>query len=198
MENQKFYGVTMVFCLMLVLTNTTQATNPTAGVYKTVNEFNSNSPSLPFTDSFYTQLVRYGFWGLTSKDRLAFQKMAIDKNRAKALNKVFAFSDGQQVYIKLNGFKMRKVSKFAKAEPVGRFLCYTDLGVYVVRQMPLLWWTYPQAKFVDYKTGKLKNLSSFAVRRTIKDNQPLLDKFKHDKKRANSLKFYLAEYSKGI
>jgi hypothetical protein len=191
-----FPFITIVLCCFLCLIGRSQSSATFApGIYKTYFDVKVGKPSQPLTDSIYFKTVRYGFWGISSKKRVTFQHLNIDRKQARQMEKVFAISDGEHLYLKTNGCKMHKQSNFSEAQFVDQFLVFADLNVYVVRQLPFLWWTYPTERFVDLTTGKLRELNRFTVRRLIKKNETLLTQFKKDKKKDVRLKEYLSAYS---
>ena len=185
-----------IFIALLCLNSFSQDLNIPQGIYKTFSEFKQHSPSRQLTDSLITKDVRYGFWGLTSKKRVQFYILNLGRKEARSIGKAFAVVDGQNIYVKINSMKINSKSRFVKTEMVGQYLLYTDLNFYMDNKLPFLWYTYPVEKFVDYKSGKLKTLSKFEVRRQIKDNEELLRKFKQDKQKDKKLREFLYAYSK--
>lgn len=195
-ENRNLKNITIFFAVLISCNVFAQTNkNATRGIYKNLTELEGNTPSLSMTDTFLTKKMKYGFWGLTSKDYLHFQTLPVNAKQAKEVGKIFAFSDGKDVFIKLNNLRLFRRSWFAKTSETGKFYTYTALGVHVDSRLPFLWWTFPQEKFINYKNGKRTNLWGVAVRKLIKDNTSLFTEFKKDKKRGSKLKEYLLAYS---
>lgn len=184
-----------IFIALLSLNSFSQDQNIPQGIYKTFTEFKEHSPSLQLTDSLITKNVRYGFWGMTSKERIQFQNLNIDRKEANSIKKAFAVVEGQNIYVKTNKMRIHPKSKFAKAELAGKYILFTRMKLYMDRRLPFLWWTSPIDMFIDYKSGDIMPLSRFEVKRQIKDNAELLKKFKQDKQKNQKLKEYLFAYS---
>lgn len=164
-------------------------------VYTNIASLNARQADKQMTLPIAEKKVRFGFWGLTSKNRMTFYHTALSRQLACEAGKVLGYSLNDSVYIKTGSNTMHRRNRFALATKVGRFYIYTDKGVYVDARLPLVAFTYPETMFVDFKTGKKQPLISMIVRKVIKDNAALLTRFRTDKKRGKHLTDYLLAYS---
>ena len=166
------------------------------GIYKTASQYNAKSPSgdLQFTiDSVHRHI---GLWAL-GKNYVTFSRLQVSSRQAHGLGHVFSFSDGQHDYVKVNRLRVFRVSRFAKAEPIGKYLYYHDVAYYLDRRLPFLWAAYPTDRLIDKETGKHMNLSIHLLKKLMVDKPELLQSFKNDKHKTNKLKEYLKAYYGG-
>jgi hypothetical protein len=192
MKNTSFVPLCILiifWSLCLSIPHLALATNP--GIYKTVTELKAGTPSMPLCYNVYEMKIRCGVWGL-GKQSVAFSKLCINQRQAHELNKIVAFSDSLNTYVKVNKIRVHKLSRFAKAEAIGNYLYYWDV-VYHTNNHGL-WWIDPVQKLFNKDTGKRIVLNRCNLRKIIADKPALLDSFKHEKHKGTRLKDYLMEY----
>lgn len=170
------------------------ATKP--GIYKTVKELNSGSPSLPLNYTTFEKKIRCGVYGLGHK-YVTFNRIKLTHGQAVNLGKVVAFSDGNDTYVKVNAFKMHRISNFAKTETIGNFLYYQDVAYgssHGGKGGGLVWWVYPVQMLYNGYTGKRMELNGPNLKKIIADKPELLNSFKNEKHKGAVLKDYLIRY----
>lgn len=187
-------GTIIVFaCLSFSYSQPLPAANP--GIYKTINELKAGKPSLPLSYPEVQEKVRLGVYGL-GKHFLTFSKLQITRRQAKDLDRVIAFSDSLDTYIKVNKLKVHKISRFAKTETIGNYLYYHDVTYNTTqgKGSGLVWWILPVERLYNLNSGKRITLNRKNLKKILTSKPALWDSFKQEKNKAARLKDYLIKY----
>jgi hypothetical protein len=122
--------------------------------------------------------------------------MALPDRKDNKLGSVKAILHQDSWYINVSLPSLRYRGKFAKAQKVGHFQIFIDK--IFVQPSPETWFTFPQACYLNMKTGRKHFLNRIEVRKTIKDNYALLQHYKRNPNRRDNLISYLRAYSEGL
>ena len=182
--------------LSLVIAGTLFSQNAgavTPGIYKSIAEYKEGIPSLPLQNNIKDVHVHLGVWA-TSPDYVSFARIKMNRREARRLGKVFAFSDGQNLYLKTNKLKTRKISNFAQAEPINKFLYYKDVITVTTDAKHGVWVNLPVQKLLNTETGKRIYLNRHTLKRIIAGNHQLWRSFKHESCKREKLKEYLIRF----
>jgi len=187
----KYHSILISF--LIVGSNMQTLSAATPGIYKNISEYKQGMPSQSL-DSFSVRKIKYGFWGLTSKDRLTFQRLSIDAKAARQMGKVFGFSDGEKLYVKTNKIRVFKISNFAQAESIGKYLYYIDIAYHFDSRLPFLWFSYRTERLIDKNSGKRIYLTVPFLKKLMAAKPELLQSFKKEKNQSRKLKEYLEAF----
>ena len=163
-----------------------------SGYYKSLEEFQNNSPALEWTKpEMESKFHRYDW----NKGLVVLERLKMDKKESKKIGKLWGFFDGNEVYIntglqfgqenKLPRQKPRK-AKFAKLEILGDYAYYKSI-YYINYPMDMgrvngggVWRSDPvlDQRCLNLKTGEHFPLTKKNMRNMLQDSPDLLAEFK--------------------
>jgi hypothetical protein len=167
------------------------------GLYKTFEEFKTNSPSIPLTQEVissnvvWTDVLHLVMYGLKNNP---VYYLKIEKEETKKIGFIWGFCDGKNVYVnrEFNTFSGKLVfnpqSKFFKMLYFGRY-CYFITG----QQTPLGF--SPGAIGLDINSGNIFELTSSKTKKIISKDKELLNEYNNDLSKEDLNFKYLKLYS---
>lgn len=165
------------------------------GIYRTFEEFKTNSPSfeLNYTVKSYSSPMPMNDW--TS------YKLDAEKEASREIGPVYGFCNGYSIYVANKPAEIHKPA-FEQVQYVGPYSFYQDQGGLDVEprlmpngtigvgtgSMPIY------DKIIDMETGEVTILTNKVLKKIMADNPPLLAEFKKDQKKQFRRMKYLKRY----
>lgn len=192
----------------------------TVGFYRSMDELLDNSPSYPFD---YKVARRKVFAGGLLDPKVNVYNIEITKEQAEIIEDVIGFSDGYDIYLNtirtgyfgaLQSKKFNHKTNFIKVDLIGKYLYFNDLshnnnmmyngtgmglsagvgggfsvGIGIGRSRKYLPYV------IDTNTGEKIKLSVKVMRKILKDDSALLEKFNDDRNRKKNFDKYIERYN---
>jgi len=196
---------TSLLCLLLLLITTSlQAQNILTdtvyrkGIYRTFEEFKTNSPSIELKHSIKsnTSPMPMNDWTSYSVD--------IEKEESKATGPVYGFCNGYSIYVTCDKPAEMHRPSFEQVLYVGKYSFYQDQGTLNVHpvvtpgggigvgvgtgSIPIY------DKIINMDTGEVTVLTNGVLKKMMADNPKLLSEFKKDSKKEFRRMKYLKRY----
>jgi hypothetical protein len=190
-----------IFLYLLLVSGFCQAQNILTdtvykkGIYKTFEEFKTNSPSIE---------LKYPVTSYTSKltmDDWTSYRLDISKEESEAIGPVYGFCNGYSIYV---APKPREIYKllFEQVLYVGQYSFFQDqegselqlvianggIGVGTGGPKPIV------DKIINMETGEIIMLTNGEMKKLLSDNPTLLAEFKKDSKKEFRRMKYLKRY----
>ena len=165
------------------------------GIYRTFQEFKTNSPSieLKYPVKSHESPMPFNDWTNYSVD--------MPKEESKDIGDVYGFCNGHNIYLSNAPTNPHK-GVFEHVLYVGKYTFYQDQGKLNVHPvvmpgggMGLSTGSMPiYDKIIDMETGVVSVLNNRLIKKMMADNPPLLSEFKKDSKKNFRRLKYLKRY----
>lgn len=177
-----------------------QKTNLKTGIYKTFEEFKTNSPSIPLKLTFSAESVHY-------KDRnregWIFRSRIVSKRKQfKTIDRIYGFCNGTSVFINTAyplGQRPSKLIQFYKVIHFGEYI-YFESPFYTSEGYGTMSYRYRTAKkqVIHLTTGTLYNLNSRTLSRILKPHPNLHNQFKVEQNKEAVLVDYIIKLNEKL
>jgi hypothetical protein len=162
-----------------------------AGVYQNFAELKYRSPAFPNTYSFTKKKVG------TPIRKIYHYKLNVSRNERKRFGEVYAFTDGEDMYINIapRSKRIGLSTRFAKAEDLKIFYFFEYYETTVVpNQYGGIHVDSWKKKLIDKRSGKVITLNRTRLQQIIMDDPELSDEFRQESSKSKKLKEYLIRY----
>lgn len=162
-----------------------------AGIYQDFAELKYRSPAFPYAYGFTNKKAG------TPIKKIYHYKLNVSRNERKRIGEVYAFTDGEDMYINIapRSKKIGPGTRFAKAEDLKIFYYFEYYETNVVpNQYGGLYADSWKKKLIDKRTGEVITLNRFKLQQIIIDDPELLEEFRQESSKAKKLKEYLIRY----
>lgn len=174
------------------------------GIYRTFEEFRSNSPSEKFVGVIVGVETKYR--SSIFNDPIFFKSYKIDvsKEIGRDLGSVFGFCDGHRIYIARAALDSSLITNayFYEVNYIGRYCVYDAINysssISTLPNMPIMS-SFPEigVNIIEMTTGESNVLTNGRLKKIIADNTVLLQQFKNEENKSAHLKEYLIDYLNG-
>lgn len=166
------------------------------GIYKTFEEFRTNSPSIPFNYSIKTRSMGYGFMNMAGT--VTFYSINLDRKEGKSIGSVFGFCDGNSIYINEGYPQLGPRAKFSKIEYLGKYSYFKDVKCnsnYNSMNNTFVTSCSLEEKVMDINdAGAVIRLTKKRLQNIIARDPEILKTFNQEKRKKKKLKEYLIKY----
>lgn len=148
-----------------------------------------NNPSIKLKYDIVEKSTKYG------KNEIRHYVLGIDRKDVDKKLNVYGFSDGNDIFLKASGSKLRPSTQFLKLEVIGQYYYYEEIVYSTVSTgtttiiTPVLY-----KRIMDMNTGEIKVLNKKTLIGIIGDNENLLREFLDAHQKDKKLKEYLVRY----
>ena len=162
-----------------------------AGVYQNFAELKYRSPAFPYRYSFTKKKVG------TPIRKIYHYKFNVSRNERNRIGEVYAFTDGEDIYINIapRSKRIGISTRFAKAEDLKIFYYFEYYETTVVpNQYGGIYADSWKKKVIDKRTGEVITLNRNKLQQIIIDDPELSEEFRRESSKSKKLKEYLIRY----
>ena len=162
-----------------------------AGVYQNFSALKYRNPAYPYTYSFTKKKVG------TPIRKIYHYQLNVSRNERKRIGEVYAFSDGEDMYINIapRSKRIGSSTRFAKAEDLKVFYFFEYYETTAVpNQYGGIYADSWKKKLIDKRSGKVITVNRNRLQQIIMDDPELSDEFRQESSKSKKLKEYLIRY----
>jgi len=171
------------------------------GIYRTFEEFRSNSPSEKLVGVVIAVDTKYRSSIFNDPYFFKSYKIDVSKEVGRDIGSVFGFCDGHRFYIARGALDSSRITNasFYEVSYIGRFCVYDAINysssINTLPNMPVMS-SFPEkgVNIIEMITGESKVLNISRLKKIIADNTVLLEQFKKEENKSEQLKKYLIDY----
>jgi hypothetical protein len=158
------------------------------GIYRTFEEFRDNNPSIVLDFKIVSEVTKYG--SILDRSSLRIYRIDFPSKMSANIGNVFGFCDGKNAYIVCNTPTLINYLSFFKLDHIDRY-CVFECAY---ESILVTGYRTGGFKILNLQNGDFLILNKNNLKKIIKDNLELSERFDKELNQNDVLKKYLLEY----